>query len=165
MIGSPRLSTVKEDKEHLKKNINRCYKDPRYFQTQTRIGLMTKAQYLLHQQIYKLLTDGKRILAYNIENIQNDRDEEFLRLLKKIAEMKIEDFPSHVIKEIESTWETWNSSPRLSLHSLHLDDIEEMNLDNIQDRQSENRSPHKKKVLKKKLKKEGNHMQTKEITT
>ncbi|MBA0880793.1 hypothetical protein Goshw_015379, partial [Gossypium schwendimanii] len=109
MIGSPRLSTVKEDKEHLKKKINRCYKDPIYFQTQTRIDLMTKAQYLLHQQIYKFLTDGRRILAYNTENIQNDRDEEFLRLLKKIAKMKIEDFPSHIIEEIKSTWETWNS--------------------------------------------------------
>ncbi|MFQ6653641.1 hypothetical protein Gotur_024936 [Gossypium turneri] len=78
-------------------------------------------------------TDGKRILAYETRNIQNDRDEESMRLLKNIAEMEIEDFPSHIIEEIKSTWETWNSSPRLSIHSLHLDDIEEMNLDNIQE--------------------------------
>ncbi|MBA0723153.1 hypothetical protein Golax_003762 [Gossypium laxum] len=94
---------------------------------------MTKAQYLLHQQIYKLWIDGRRILAYDTRNIQNDRNEESLRLLKKIAEMEIEDFPSHIIEEIRSTWEPWNSSPRLSLNSLHLDDIEEMNLDNIQE--------------------------------
>ncbi|MBA0747866.1 hypothetical protein Gogos_004742 [Gossypium gossypioides] len=54
MIGSLRLSVVKEDREHLKKNIDKCYNDPRYYQTQTGIDLMTKAQYLLHQQIYKL---------------------------------------------------------------------------------------------------------------
>ncbi|MFQ6665103.1 hypothetical protein Gotur_031965, partial [Gossypium turneri] len=108
-IGSPRLSAVKEDKEHLKKKIDKCYNDPRYYQTQTGIDLMTKVQYLLHQQIYKLWTDGRRILAYDTRNIQNDRNEESLRLLKKIAEMEIEDFPSHIIEEIKSTWETWNS--------------------------------------------------------
>ncbi|MBA0620159.1 hypothetical protein Godav_005925, partial [Gossypium davidsonii] len=87
---------------------------------------------LLQQEIYKLWTDGRQILAYETGNIQNDRDEESVRLLKKIAEMEIEDFPSHIIEEIKSTWETWTSSPRLSLHSLYLDDIEEMNLDNVQ---------------------------------
>ncbi|MBA0771927.1 hypothetical protein Gotri_007383 [Gossypium trilobum] len=46
--------------------------------------------------------------------------------------MKIEDFPSHIIEEIKNTWETWNL-PRLSLNSLHLDEIEEMNLDNSQE--------------------------------
>ncbi|MBA0626534.1 hypothetical protein Godav_004190 [Gossypium davidsonii] len=46
--------------------------------------------------------------------------------------MKIEDFPSHIIEEIKNTWETWNS-PRLSLDSLHLYEIEEMNLNNIQE--------------------------------
>ncbi|MBA0694296.1 hypothetical protein Goari_004607 [Gossypium aridum] len=75
---------------------------------------MTKAQYLLHQQIYKLWIDGRRILAYDTRNIQNDRNEESLRLLKKIAEMEIKDFPSHIIEEIRSTWEPWNSLPRLS---------------------------------------------------
>ncbi|MFQ6658819.1 hypothetical protein Gotur_027928 [Gossypium turneri] len=67
---------------------------------------MTKAQYLLHLEIYKLWTNGRRILAYNIGNIQNDRDEESLRLLKKIAEMEIGDFSSHIIEEIKSKWET-----------------------------------------------------------
>ncbi|MBA0613462.1 hypothetical protein Godav_013893 [Gossypium davidsonii] len=47
--------------------------------------------------------------------------------------MEIEDFPYHIIEEIKSMWETWNSSPRLSLHSLHLNDIEEMNLNDIQE--------------------------------
>ncbi|MBA0687308.1 hypothetical protein Goari_014857 [Gossypium aridum] len=46
--------------------------------------------------------------------------------------MEIEDFPSHKIEEIKNTWETWNS-PRLSLNSLHLDEIEERNLNNIQE--------------------------------
>ncbi|MBA0733742.1 hypothetical protein Gogos_017723 [Gossypium gossypioides] len=75
--------------------------------------------------------DGRRVLAYQTRNIQENRDEESLRLLKKIAEIKIEDFRSHILEEIRSTCETWNSSPRLSFNSLHLDDIEEMNLDNI----------------------------------
>ncbi|MBA0848525.1 hypothetical protein Goshw_003489, partial [Gossypium schwendimanii] len=57
MIGSPKLSAVKEDKEHLTKNIDKCYKNLSYYQTQTRIDLMTKAQYLLQQEIYKLWTD------------------------------------------------------------------------------------------------------------
>ncbi|MBA0757876.1 hypothetical protein Gotri_020921, partial [Gossypium trilobum] len=35
-----------------------------------------------------------------------DREEESLRLLKKIAEMEIGDFPSHIIEEIKSKWET-----------------------------------------------------------
>ncbi|MBA0788271.1 hypothetical protein Gotri_025128, partial [Gossypium trilobum] len=82
--------------------------------------------------IYKLWTDERRILAYETGKIQNDRDEEFVQLLKKIAEMEIEDFSSHKIEEIKNTWETWNS-PRLSLNSLHLDEIEEMNLNNIQE--------------------------------
>ncbi|MBA0707701.1 hypothetical protein Golax_019730 [Gossypium laxum] len=113
--------------------MDKCYKDPRYYQTQAGIDLMSKAQYLLHQEIFKLWTNGRRILAYQTGNVQNDRDEESLRLLKEMVEMEIEDFPSHILEEITSTWETWNSSPRLSLNSLHLDDIEEMNLDNIQE--------------------------------
>ncbi|MBA0747995.1 hypothetical protein Gogos_004854 [Gossypium gossypioides] len=47
--------------------------------------------------------------------------------------MEIENFSSHIIKEIKNTWETWNSL-RLSLNSLRLDEIEEINLDNIQER-------------------------------
>ncbi|MBA0862187.1 hypothetical protein Goshw_005660 [Gossypium schwendimanii] len=54
MIGSPKLSAVKEDKEHLTKNIDKCYKNPSYYQTQTGIDLMTKSQYLLQQEIYRL---------------------------------------------------------------------------------------------------------------
>ncbi|MBA0716159.1 hypothetical protein Golax_015016, partial [Gossypium laxum] len=58
--------------------IDKCYIDPRYYQTQTGIDLMSKAQYLLHQEIYKLWTDGRRILAYDTGNIQNNRYEESL---------------------------------------------------------------------------------------
>ncbi|MBA0860233.1 hypothetical protein Goshw_015500, partial [Gossypium schwendimanii] len=47
MIGSPKLSAVNEDKEHLIKNIDKCYKNFNYYQTQTGIDLMTKAKYLL----------------------------------------------------------------------------------------------------------------------
>ncbi|MBA0610737.1 hypothetical protein Godav_011542 [Gossypium davidsonii] len=49
-----------------------------------------------------------------------------------ITDMEIDDFPSHVIQEIKNTWETWNS-PGLSIDPLHLDEIELMNLDNIQE--------------------------------
>ncbi|MBA0855438.1 hypothetical protein Goshw_013877 [Gossypium schwendimanii] len=58
---------------------------------------------LLHQEIYKLRTDGRRILAYQIGSIQNDRDEGSLQLLKKIAKMEIKDFPSHIVEEIRNT--------------------------------------------------------------
>ncbi|MBA0729480.1 hypothetical protein Golax_025388, partial [Gossypium laxum] len=104
MIGSPLLSAVKEVKEHLRKNIDRCYNDLSYDQTQSEIDLITKAQDLLQQEIYQLWTDGRRILAYYTGNIEKDRDEEPLRLLKKLAEMKIEDFPSHILEENRNTW-------------------------------------------------------------
>ncbi|MFQ6640635.1 hypothetical protein Gotur_016813, partial [Gossypium turneri] len=93
IIGSPRLSAIKENKEHLAKTIDR------------------------------------RILAYH-SGIIEERDEESMQLLKKIADIEIEDFPSHILEKIRSTWENWNS-PRLSFNSLNLDEIEEMNLDNI----------------------------------
>ncbi|MBA0626388.1 hypothetical protein Godav_004062 [Gossypium davidsonii] len=94
---------------------------------------MKKAQYLFKQMAYKLWTNEKKILAYEIGNIQKERDEESMQLLKKIANMEIDDFPSHIIEEIKNTWEIWNSPPKLSTDSLHLDDIELMNLDNIQE--------------------------------
>ncbi|MBA0711701.1 hypothetical protein Golax_010854, partial [Gossypium laxum] len=84
------------------------------------------------QKTYKLWTDGRRILAYDTRNIQDDKDGESVQLLKKIADMEIDDFSSHMIEEVKNTWETWNS-PRLSTDSLHLGDIELMNLDNIQE--------------------------------
>ncbi|MBA0606917.1 hypothetical protein Godav_019314 [Gossypium davidsonii] len=43
--------------------------------------------------------------------------------------MEIDDFPSHIIEEIKNTWKSSNSL-RLSIDSLNLDEIEEMNLDN-----------------------------------
>ncbi|MBA0618662.1 hypothetical protein Godav_027975, partial [Gossypium davidsonii] len=63
---------------------------------------MSKAQYLLHEEMYKLWTNGRQILAYDIGNIQNNTDEESLRLLKKIADMEIEDFPYHILQEIRN---------------------------------------------------------------
>ncbi|MBA0870403.1 hypothetical protein Goshw_011893, partial [Gossypium schwendimanii] len=71
------------------------------------------------QKTYSLWTDGKRILAYDTKNTQDDRDEESVQLLKKIADMEIDDFPSHIIGEIKNTWENWNL-PRLSIDSLQL---------------------------------------------
>ncbi|MBA0639625.1 hypothetical protein Goklo_022651 [Gossypium klotzschianum] len=50
-----------------------------------------------------------------------------------IDDMEIDDFPPHIIEEIKNTWDNWNS-PRLLIDSLHLDEIEEMNLDNIKKR-------------------------------
>ncbi|MFQ6647777.1 hypothetical protein Gotur_021341 [Gossypium turneri] len=47
--------------------------------------------------------------------------------------MKIEEFPSHIIENIKNAWETWNSPSKLSSDSLHLDEIEEMNLNNMQE--------------------------------
>ncbi|MBA0858560.1 hypothetical protein Goshw_028060 [Gossypium schwendimanii] len=47
--------------------------------------------------------------------------------------MELEEFPYHILEKIKYTWETWNSPPRLSSDSLHLDEIEEMNLDNRQE--------------------------------
>ncbi|MBA0574683.1 hypothetical protein Golob_001870 [Gossypium lobatum] len=94
---------------------------------------MTKAQYLLQQKNYKLWTDGRRILAYDTGNIQDDRNEKSVQLLEKIADMEIDGFPSHKIEEIKNMWEIWNSPPRLSTDSLHLDDIELMTLNDIQE--------------------------------
>ncbi|KAK5785866.1 hypothetical protein PVK06_040487 [Gossypium arboreum] len=45
-------------------------------------------------------TDGRRIVADDTGNIQKNRDEESLKLLKKIADMEIDDYPSHIINEI-----------------------------------------------------------------
>ncbi|MFQ6641049.1 hypothetical protein Gotur_014555 [Gossypium turneri] len=74
-------------------------------------------------------------IAYDIGvgYTQDDRNNESVQLLKKIADMEIDDFPSYIIEEIKNTWENWNSL-RLSINSLHLDEIEKMNLDNIQER-------------------------------
>ncbi|MFQ6641121.1 hypothetical protein Gotur_016600 [Gossypium turneri] len=84
---------------------------------------MTKAQYLLQQKTYNLWTDKRRTLAYDTESTQEDRDKEPVQLLKIIADMEVDNFPSHIIEEIKNT---------LSIDSLHLDEIEEMNLNNIQ---------------------------------
>ncbi|MBA0708110.1 hypothetical protein Golax_020096, partial [Gossypium laxum] len=82
------------------------------------------------KKIIRLWTNGRRILAYH-SGIIEERDEESMRLLKKIADIEIEYFSSHILEKIRSTWENWNSL-RLSFDSLNLDEIEEMNFDNIQ---------------------------------
>ncbi|MBA0638389.1 hypothetical protein Godav_029447, partial [Gossypium davidsonii] len=105
-----------------------CHNDLDYYQTQAGIDLIAKTKYLLQQKDYRLWTDGRRILAYH----SKERDEESMRLLKKIADIEIEDFPPHILEKIKSTWENWNS-PRLSFDSLNLNEIEEMNLDNIKE--------------------------------
>ncbi|MFQ6654235.1 hypothetical protein Gotur_025309 [Gossypium turneri] len=46
--------------------------------------------------------------------------------------MEIEDFPSYILEQIRSKWDAWNS-PRSSFDSLHLDEIEEMNLHDMQE--------------------------------
>ncbi|MFQ6626310.1 hypothetical protein Gotur_004760 [Gossypium turneri] len=48
-------------------------------------------------------TDGRRILAYDTGNSQEDRDKESVQLLKMAANMEIDDFPSHIIEEIKNT--------------------------------------------------------------
>ncbi|MFQ6671162.1 hypothetical protein Gotur_035777 [Gossypium turneri] len=133
MVGTPQLSAVDEDKEHLSKTIDECYNKFENYQVQTGLKLLSQAYYLLHDEVYKLWTDGRRILAFPNGNIQEERNEESIKLLKKIADVEIEDFPSHIIEKIKNTWETWNSPPRLSSDSLHLDEIEEMNLTNMQE--------------------------------
>ncbi|MFQ6668484.1 hypothetical protein Gotur_034113 [Gossypium turneri] len=150
MIGTPQLSAVNEDKEHLSKTIDECYNKFDHYQVQTGIDLLSQAHYLLHDDVYKFWTDGRRILAFPNGNIQKDRDEESVKLLKKLADMDLEEFPSHIIEKIKYTWETWNSPPRLSSDSLHLDEIEEMNLDNMQEGDhdtSSDRSSHKCKYV------------------
>ena len=133
MIGTPQLSAVNKDKEHLSKTIDECYNKFNHYEVQTGIDLLSQAHYLLHEDAYKLWTDGRRILAFSNGNIQEERSEESVKLLKKITEMEIEEFPSHITEKIKYTWETWNSPPRLSSDSLHLDEIEEMNLNNMQE--------------------------------
>ncbi|MFQ6622719.1 hypothetical protein Gotur_002112 [Gossypium turneri] len=66
-----------------------------------------------------------------METSRRKKNEESVKLLKKIVEMEIEEFPSHITEKIKNIWETWNSPPRLSSDSLHLDEIEEMNLNNM----------------------------------
>ncbi|MFQ6645335.1 hypothetical protein Gotur_020683, partial [Gossypium turneri] len=63
------------------------------------IDLLSQAYNLLHDEVYKLWTDGRRILAFPNENIQEERNEESVKLLKKIADMEIEEFSSHIIEK------------------------------------------------------------------
>ncbi|MBA0670334.1 hypothetical protein Goklo_024469, partial [Gossypium klotzschianum] len=99
----PRLSALNEDKEHLATTIDKCQKDFSYYQIQTGIDLMAKARYLLQERNYRLRTDGRRIMTYYSRI--SDKDVESICLLKKIAEIDIEDFPSHILQQIKNTWE------------------------------------------------------------
>ncbi|MFQ6621667.1 hypothetical protein Gotur_001552, partial [Gossypium turneri] len=77
-----------------------------YYQTQDGIDLIAKAKYLLQQKDYRLWTDGRRILTYHsLAYHSEERDEESSRLLKKIADIEIKDFPSHILEKSRSTWE------------------------------------------------------------
>ncbi|MFQ6629581.1 hypothetical protein Gotur_007121 [Gossypium turneri] len=100
MIDSPRLSALYEEKEHLAKTIDRCQKDLSYYKIQTGIDLMAKARYLLQERNYRLRTDGRRIMAYYSRI--GDKDEESIQILKKIAEMDIEDFPPNILQQIRT---------------------------------------------------------------
>ncbi|MFQ6664149.1 hypothetical protein Gotur_031353 [Gossypium turneri] len=64
---------------------------------------MAKVRYLIQERNFRLRTDGRRIMAYYSRI--SDKDEESIRLLKNIAEMHIEDFPSHILQQIKNTWE------------------------------------------------------------
>ncbi|MBA0620859.1 hypothetical protein Godav_006527, partial [Gossypium davidsonii] len=97
----PRLSALNEDKEYLATTIDKyCQKDLSYYQIQTEIDLMTKVRYLLQERNYRLRTDGRRIMAYYFRI--SDKDEESIRLLKKMVEMDIEDFPPHILQQIKT---------------------------------------------------------------
>ncbi|KAH1092280.1 hypothetical protein J1N35_019537 [Gossypium stocksii] len=83
MLGGRNLSAVKENKERLAKSIDKCYNNFSFYQIQTGIDLMSKAQHLLQQNTYIFWTDGKRILAYNTGQPQKEKDKESVQLLKK----------------------------------------------------------------------------------
>ncbi|MFQ6651229.1 hypothetical protein Gotur_023175 [Gossypium turneri] len=102
MIDSPRLSALNEEKEHLAKTMDKCQKNLSYYQIQIGIDLMAKARYLLQERNYYIRTDGRRIMAYYSRI--GDKDES-IQLLKKIAEMDIEDFSPHILQQIRSIWE------------------------------------------------------------
>ncbi|MFQ6620362.1 hypothetical protein Gotur_000419 [Gossypium turneri] len=63
IIGNPQLSTVNQDKDHLATTIDHCSKLPSYYQIQ-------------------FWTDGRRILACETGNNQEEKNKKSLRLLK-----------------------------------------------------------------------------------
>nr|KJB75407.1 hypothetical protein B456_012G040300 [Gossypium raimondii] len=65
---------------------------------------MVKAKHILQQKDNQFRTDGRKILAYHSYLIK-EKDDEGIQLLKKIAEMDIEDFPFNILQQIRSTWE------------------------------------------------------------
>ncbi|MBA0785274.1 hypothetical protein Gotri_028096, partial [Gossypium trilobum] len=101
----PRLSALNEDKEHLASTIDKCQNNLSHYQIQAGIDLMAKAKYLLQQKEYKFRTDGRRVLAFH-SGIIEENDDESIRLLKKLTDMEIEDFPYDILEQIRHTWET-----------------------------------------------------------
>ncbi|MFQ6671504.1 hypothetical protein Gotur_036033 [Gossypium turneri] len=83
-------------------NIDECYNKFENYQVQTGLELLSQAYYLLHDEVYKLWMDGRRILAFPNGNIQEERNEEFVKLLKKITEIEIEEFPSHITQKTKN---------------------------------------------------------------
>ncbi|MBA0761239.1 hypothetical protein Gotri_023914, partial [Gossypium trilobum] len=75
MLGSPRLSALNEDKEHLETIIDRCQNNLSYYQTYVGINLIAKAKYLLQERDYQLRTDGRRIMAYHYHIIEENNEE------------------------------------------------------------------------------------------
>ncbi|MBA0790489.1 hypothetical protein Gohar_015134 [Gossypium harknessii] len=92
MLRNPRLSTLNEDKECLTKIIDKCQNNSSYYHIQVGIDLIAKAKYLLQQKDYQFRTDGRRVLAYHSYDFITEKDDEGIRLLKKIADMDIKVF-------------------------------------------------------------------------
>ncbi|MFQ6622455.1 hypothetical protein Gotur_001560 [Gossypium turneri] len=115
MLGSPRLSAVNEDNEYLVKTIDKCRDNSSYYQIQAGVDLMAKAKYLLQERNYQFRTDGRRILAYHSYLIEENDDG--INLLKKIAAMDIEDFPSNILQQIRNTWENYHQDIS-TIHNL-----------------------------------------------
>ncbi|KAK8622010.1 hypothetical protein V6N13_097638 [Hibiscus sabdariffa] len=63
-----------------------------------------------------------------------ESDETTKELLKKIADMSLEDYPYEILEGINVTWDQWNSPESLvSNNSMNLDETKEENLANAQE--------------------------------
>ncbi|KAK5836808.1 hypothetical protein PVK06_012609 [Gossypium arboreum] len=103
MITERNLSAGLEEKEHLTKYVDKCYNNSVYYQIQAGIDLITKAQNLLQQKTCRFWIDGRKIMTYDTGNNHDDMNKESIQLLKKIAEIEIDDFPSYIIEDTKST--------------------------------------------------------------
>ncbi|MBA0781869.1 hypothetical protein Gotri_002750, partial [Gossypium trilobum] len=98
MIIGRNLSAALEEKEHLTKYVDKCYNNPIYYQIQAGIDLIAKAKNLLQQKTDRSWTDGRRIMAYDTGNNQDNMNDESIQLLKEIAEIKIDIFHPILLK-------------------------------------------------------------------